>query len=128
MLFRGMIILWKDHEVEHVDPIAVTNQKIHTNVQVCPTFPPWILSLVYASTRFNNRKILWDNLEQIFITHTLPWVLCGDFNEINSTADKFGGNPINNNRANSILTCLQINMVDLGFTGSRFTWSNLRST
>lgn len=67
-----------------------------------------ILPLVYASTRFNNRKVLWDNLEQISITHTLLRVLCGDFNEITSATDKFGGNPINNNRANALLTYLKI--------------------
>lgn len=31
---QRMIMLWKDHEVAHVDPIAVTNQE---NIQVGPT-------------------------------------------------------------------------------------------
>ncbi|XP_070035267.1 uncharacterized protein [Nicotiana tomentosiformis] len=125
---EGMIMLWREHEVAHVDPIAATNQEIHANVQVSTSSQPCILSWVYASTSFNNKKIRWDNLEHISVSHAQHWILCGDFNEITSAVDKFGGNPINNNRANALLDCLQnINMVDLRFTGSRFTWSNLRT-
>lgn len=54
----GVVMLWKDHEVDQVYPIAVTNQEIYANVQVSPTRPSWMLSLVYASFCFNNRKIL----------------------------------------------------------------------
>lgn len=57
----GMIMIWREHEIVKVDPIAVTNQEIHANVQVIPSAQPWILSLVYASTRFNDRKIIWKN-------------------------------------------------------------------
>lgn len=64
-----MIMQWREHEIAQVDPIAVTYQKIHANVQVSPSGQPWILFIVYANIRFNDRKILWENLEQLSASH-----------------------------------------------------------
>lgn len=47
-----------------------------------------------------------------------------DFNEVLQAKDKFGGRGINNNRAINLWNCLkQYKMVDLGFKGSKYTWS-----
>ena len=50
-----------------------------------------------------------------------------DFNEILSSDDKFGGLPVNLRRSNLFNNCLNAcSMIDLGFHGPHFTWSNLR--
>lgn len=118
----GLVKMWREDEIAQVEPIAITNQEIHANVHISPSAQPWILSLVYDSTSFNNRKILLHNLEHFSASHKSLWILSDDFNEIASVADKFCGDPINNNRANAFLTCMHnVNMLDLRFTGSRFT-------
>lgn len=55
----------------------------------------------------------------------MPWVIAGDFNEMLIREDKFGGNLININKALQFQECLDIcRMIDIGFSGPRFTWSN----
>lgn len=59
--------------------------------------------------------------------HSMPWVIAGDFNEVLIGDDKFEGNPINMNKALWFQECLDIcRMIDIGFSGPRFTWSNRR--
>lgn len=51
--------------------------------------------------------------------------MCGDFNEVVSPFEKFGGNPVNDNQIDAFLDCIRdLEMHDLGFTGFRFIWTN----
>ncbi|KAL8506330.1 hypothetical protein ACS0TY_017266 [Phlomoides rotata] len=56
---------------------------------------------------------------------SLPWLCVGDFNEILDDSEKLGGSLRNDNRMRdfpySLETC---GLVDLGFVGQKFTWSN----
>lgn len=57
--------------------------------------------------------------------HSLPWMIAGDFNEILLGEDKYGGRAVNTIRALKFQECLNnCGMIDLGFSGPRFTWSN----
>ena len=59
--------------------------------------------------------------------HNKPWVIAGDFNEPLTDEDKLGGRPVSINRSLLFIECLdRCNMVDLGFNGPRFTWTNKR--
>lgn len=56
-----------------------------------------------------------------------PRLCSGDFNEILSNADKFGGWAINPYRSQRFKSCIDhCGLTDLGFSGPRFTWTNLR--
>lgn len=53
--------------------------------------------------------------------------LAGDFNELTNNYEKWGGNTINSNCTSKYIACMNVcNMMDLGFVGPKFTWSNLR--
>lgn len=55
----------------------------------------------------------------------MAWVIAGDFNEPLVEEDKFGGRAVSMNRSLQFKDCIdKCNMVDLGFLGPRFTWSN----
>ena len=56
--------------------------------------------------------------------HDLPWVIASDFNEVLSVEEKFGGKAVDLRRALRFQDCLNYWMIDLGFFGSKFTWSN----
>ena len=57
----------------------------------------------------------------------MAWVIAGDFNEPLLDDDKYGGRAISINRSLQFKECLdKCNMMDLGFTGPRFTWTNGR--
>ena len=56
---------------------------------------------------------------------SLPWVLLGDFNEMISEDEKMGGLPLNRNRIFAFRNCMdKCGLMDLGFQGPRFTWTN----
>lgn len=55
--------------------------------------------------------------------------MCGDFNQVMHQDEKWGGRPINPTRANSFSTYMHnCRLLDLGFKGSKFTWSNHRKS
>jgi ribonuclease HI len=123
--FAGVVwILWKTDVVE-VEHLCSTEQEIHVSVQVKGSYSLWLLSAIYASPRRSERRILWENLKIIAGLHNMPWVMLGDFNDILSCDEKWGGNRPSNSRMFEFKTCLNAcNMIDLGFSGPKFTWSN----
>ncbi|XP_028089245.1 uncharacterized protein LOC114289680 [Camellia sinensis] len=87
----------------------------------------WFFSAIYASPHFNLRRDLWDNLKLFADNHNFSWLIVGDFNEILSNADKFGGRAINPYRSQRFKSCIDhCGLMDLGFSGPCFTWTNLR--
>jgi exonuclease III len=120
----GVWIMWKTDAVE-VEHLCSTEQEIHVSVQVRGSNSLWLLSAIYASPRRSERRILWENLKVIADLHNLPWVMLGDFNDILSCDEKWGGNRPSNSRMSEFKNCLNAcNMIDLGFSGPKFTWSN----
>ena len=50
-----------------------------------------------------------------------------DFNKVLMSSETFGGQPMNIRRAMKFQECLNLcGMMDMGFSGARYTWSNLR--
>ena len=47
-------------------------REIHIVMQVRNSNTQWLLFAIYASTRLNERKILWNNLAHISHMHNLP--------------------------------------------------------
>ena len=71
--------------------------------------------------------ILWNNLNKVAELHDMPWVIVGDFNETLTAEDKFGGRVVGVNSSLCFKECLDnCNMIDIGFSGPRFTRTNKR--
>ena len=122
----GLWILWKMEDVE-ITLLSTTEQEIHATVKVRSSNLSWLISAIYASPKIAKRRILWNNLKMVSQLHNLPWLMLGDFNEVVSGEDKFGGNCVNLNRALEFKECLdECNILDLGFAGSKYTWTNCR--
>ena len=74
------------------------------------------------------RHVLWNNLIKVTEMHDMPWVLAGDFNEPLMESDNFGGRAISVSRSLLFKECLdKCSMIDIGFSGPRFTWTNKRN-
>lgn len=85
----------------------------------------WMLTVLYASPTNSVRSNLWNYLEYLVSVHQLPWIFIGDFNELYSSADKIFGTMYG--RIGGLKKWVDQNsMIDMGFIGSRFTWSNNR--
>jgi len=122
----GLWVLWNEDKVE-ISSLANTEQEIHIVVKVRSLNSSWLFSAVYASPRSAERQILWKNLMNIAELHNMPWVIAGDFNEHLVGEDKFGGRAVNVRRSLLFKECLdKCNMIDIGFSGPRFTWTNRR--
>nr|XP_023879291.1 uncharacterized protein LOC111991724 [Quercus suber] len=122
----GLWLLWNSDRVDIVE-LANIEQEIHVEVKVRLSNLTWIFSAIYANPRSEERCILWDNLTKVADLHNKPWIMAGDFNEPLTDEDKFGGRGVNVNRSLVFKECLDsCNMVDMGFTGPRYTWTNKR--
>ena len=125
-LSGGLWLLWNTDKVA-VEELAKTEQEIHVEVKVRASNLSWIFSAIYASPRLEDRFILWNNLSKVAELHNKPWVMAGDFNEPLTDEDKFGGRGVSVNRSLAFKDCLDdCNMVDMGFNGPRYTWTNKR--
>ena len=59
--------------------------------------------------------------------HNMPWIIAEDFNEPLVNDDKFEGRVVSLNRSLLFKECLdKCNMIDIGFTGPRYSWTNRR--
>ena len=122
----GLWMLWNSDRV-NITPMSSTEQEIHAIVTVLNSHSNWLFTAVYASPRSAERHILWNNLIKVLELHNLPWVMAGDFNEPLTEKDKYGGKIVSVNRSLLFKECLEkCSMIDIGFTGARFTWTNKR--
>ena len=125
-LSGGLWLLWNDDKVS-VEELAKTEQEIHIEVKVYASNLSWIFFAIYASPRNEDRCVLWNNLTKVTELHNKLWVMAGNFNEPLLDEDKFGGMGVNVNRSLAFKDCLDsCNMVDMGFAGPRYTWTNKR--
>ena len=123
----GLWLFWNSDRVQ-VHQLAMSEQEIHVLVKVLPSNLEFICTAVYANPRFQERCVLWNNLKNAANLHDKPWIIIGDFNEVLVEGDKFGGRSISSNRSLLFKECLDhYSMIDMGFVGPRFTWTNRRN-
>ncbi|XP_021829150.1 uncharacterized protein LOC110769479 [Prunus avium] len=119
----GLWLLWNENKFK-VDIIGTHEQAI----SACITWPgqtPWVFTAVYAKPCSIKRATLWEYLSFVADCHNMPWLLAGDFNEMLQLEVKLGGGPLR--RIKGFKSWFDANdLIDLGFTGQKFTWSNNR--
>ena len=67
----GIWLLWRSDLVQ-VDVLAATEQEIHALIRVRSQSFSWLISAIYASPRFEERCVLWNNLRMLANLHDLP--------------------------------------------------------
>ncbi|XP_059288627.1 uncharacterized protein LOC132041979, partial [Lycium ferocissimum] len=86
-----------------------------------------MIIVVYANCTAIQTQELWDSVGQIARNCQLPWIVGGAFNVTLSEEEKLGGLPVHHQEtidfAQFINNC---GLVELQFSGSRFTWWNGR--
>jgi hypothetical protein len=69
----------------------------------------------------------WTTLVDFGDNCDFPWLCIGDFNAITAQHDKLGGRPFPMFSRNTFSSFMnQFGMIDLGFSGNPYTWSNHR--
>lgn len=88
----------------------------------------WSFTGIYCPCYPSGKAFFWSSLNQISISISEPWLILGDFNSIISQAEKNGGNPFSSSSSTNLSAELSnLGLIDLGFHGHPFTWSNKRA-
>ncbi|XP_024159346.1 uncharacterized protein LOC112166695 [Rosa chinensis] len=121
---QGLALIWSD------DIHAELRSKSANHIDVVLGKPDetkkWRFTGIYGFAARSDRNRTWSLIKTLANeTYNLPWLIAGDFNEIMMQADKSGGPP----RAQAPMTQFRSTMtscgfIDLGYVGSRYTWSN----
>ena len=83
--------------------------------------------MIYGPPHINGRARFWKCLEELVSAFAGPWLVMGDFNYVDSNLDKRGGRYLGEASTRSFSNFVHATgAIDLGFIGSRFTWSNKR--
>ena len=70
----GLWLLWNLNRVR-VNQLAMSKQEIHVLVKILSSNFEFICTVVYASPRFHERCVLWNNLINAANLYDKPWVI-----------------------------------------------------
>ncbi|KAJ6292418.1 hypothetical protein OIU78_024565 [Salix suchowensis] len=119
----GVWLLWNGSSVS-LQVIAHASQSITALVHVRNKC--WLLTVVYANPNPRIRESLWTYFDGLAKASNLPWLVMGDFNDISCASEKCGGNF--DSGGSAFVDWISRNqLIDLGFSGSKFTWCNKRN-
>jgi len=84
-----------------------------------------LLTFVYGHPYKNLCADFWNAMKNFGTFYNDPWVCIGDFNVIISPDDKLGSRPFDSHSSNPFIDFMDgYGMIDLGFCGNPYTWSN----
>ncbi|XP_019172110.1 PREDICTED: uncharacterized protein LOC109167542 [Ipomoea nil] len=87
------------------------------------TTKSWLLSVVYGSPNAHLRKKLFADLTSDSHHPDIPWLVVGDFNSVLSSDETSSPENFSLNRSSDFKNWIfREGLIDLGFTGSKFTW------
>ena len=122
----GIWYLWK-HPVRTVDFISTEPALFHSLLKLEDGEPEVVLTAMHAPSSSSSRTDFWNRLAQDPPPAQSPWLVVGDLNTVTSASEKRGGRPF---RFSSCRAYFQFtdasSLIDLGFSGPSFTWSNGR--
>ncbi|XP_071914102.1 uncharacterized protein [Coffea arabica] len=119
----GLALFW-NNEVK-IDQIRNKEWYISARVKDKETNCHWWFVGVYASIDSNVRKEQWKVLEDRMKEWGEAWIITGDFNDLRSNEEKWGGRDRTAGsfrEFNRFITAN--NMLDLGYHGVPWTWNN----
>ncbi|KAL9675546.1 hypothetical protein QQ045_003748 [Rhodiola kirilowii] len=118
----GLAILWNND----IEVTVISYSAAHIDVRV-RSDSKFFLTLFYGSPRCNERKASWDLLRRLRADSGEPWVVMGDFNEILFSWEMESKRNRQAWQMRNFRQCLEdCGLMDLGFSGNRFTYTNKR--
>lgn len=86
------------------------------------------VTIEYAKCNENARLALQDDIYQLAVTMTDPWLVGGDFNVILNDEEKLGGLPVYPQECEDFAFCINSSeLEEVKFKESPFTWWNGRA-
>ncbi|XP_074278466.1 uncharacterized protein LOC141602056 [Silene latifolia] len=89
----------------------------------------WYLCCVYGDPNHAGRNVVWDMFDQQLARLDKPFLLFGDFNQVEFSSDKLGGSSQGIRGADLFTYWKNKNcLMDIPFKGPKFTWCNNRES
>ncbi|XP_026429991.1 uncharacterized protein LOC113326483 [Papaver somniferum] len=118
----GLVILWNDSV--NLEILSSNTNVIHCRIHNLLE-SDWDLFCVYVPLSSQKRNEFWHNFSLFTAQIQNPWCMVGDLNGICSSSEKHGGSQKFNSANNGFKDFIQDrSLVDLGYIGPAFTWSN----
>ncbi|XP_026452220.1 uncharacterized protein LOC113352636 [Papaver somniferum] len=123
--YGGMCLMWNPDEVD-IQNTKESRWAVHV-VVTAKLQSPWILSTIYGSTNKANRKRVWSELQAVSDIPNSEWTVMGNLNTIGGTQEKRGGRNTSTIQLTELRDVMDnCRLIDLGFSGPKFTWNNKR--
>ncbi|KAJ4848025.1 hypothetical protein Tsubulata_009359 [Turnera subulata] len=111
----------------HVDKEATSLSFIDASFSKPDGSLKWYVTFVYGAPERRNRRELWRELSDLRTGAQKEWLLLGDFNSVADSSEKLGQCPVIRQDMEAFVQFMDQNLLmDLGFKGQPFTWSNHR--
>ncbi|KAM2450907.1 hypothetical protein TB2_008327 [Malus domestica] len=121
----GLCLLWND-EVEVVVRSSLPNH-IDMECRIGGSSTWWRFTGFYGFQNIADCHLSWVLLSPLSRQSSLPWLYVGDFNEMLSAFEQLGGVGRRNSQMNGFREAVHdCGLVDLGFIGSEYTWTDNR--
>ncbi|KAL3617220.1 hypothetical protein CASFOL_038967 [Castilleja foliolosa] len=121
-----LILAWNDKV--NITPLLLNNNFLHSQVTHNNNSVSRLLTTIYAPCNPSKKSAFWDLIDAFNISDNSSWLMVGDFNDITSQSEKKGGLPYASSSKHSLYDNLDsLGLIDLGFAGNPFTWSNQRT-
>lgn len=121
----GLALAWRS-EMD-IDCLQSNVHHISWLVYSNPPHQPWILSSVHGPSYWLNKSSFWFELSNLGEKFAGPWLVLGDLNAISSQSDKLDGKPYSFSSQVPFISFIHSNgLIDLGYSGNPFTWTNKR--
>lgn len=93
-----------------------------------PVHVPWLLVFVYCHAQTRDKPAFWNLLNSTMDSFPGPILSIGDFNDIITQFEKYGGTTFaSTSNLNDLCNFMTRNgLANLGFSGWKYTWSNKR--
>ena len=121
----GLAMLWKSEVSLDIQTYSLNH--IDAHILNDPS-TPWRLTSFYGRPKDHRKHESWNYLRHLHSRASLSWVCVRDYNEILTSNEKQGG-ILKAGRLMEDFRCalLHCGLIDLGFSGNKFTWRNGRS-
>jgi len=121
----GLVLMWND-EVE-IQVLSCNTNLIDVDCYDLNRGRRMHITFIYAPTNYGERLSTWQQLREIQVQNTLPWVCLGDFNEILYAWEKAGKRAANYYRMAAFRDLLNdCYLMDIESKGCAYTWANNR--
>jgi exonuclease III len=110
--------------------LSVLKAEKHYIIALIETGPDegWVLALIYGDASHRQNTQIWRKIES-YAAGSMPLCCIGDFNAVSTLGDKYGrSNTLNSNNKSFRDLLRRADLIDLGFSGPAYTWTNSQFT